>query len=72
MTVSTCLGLWLFVATVLGLPRSLESDQDFPAYQSFLRRFRTHEERRQLNSYSHERFAIFKATLRDITERRQL
>ena len=65
------LHLCLFIGQVLGLPRSLEADEDFPAYQRFLRQFRSNEERRRLNSYSSERFAVFKATIRDIEDKRR-
>lgn len=51
--------------------RRLEDDADFALYDRFLRSFRSSPaERRQLNSYSEERFGHFKATLRDIEQRR--
>ena len=64
--------LLVSVSAVLGESWStaLEEDVDFPAYMEFLATHRrSHEETRRMNSYSPERFQIFKATLRDIAYR---
>ena len=72
---SLCLlGIVALVEPVLGeepphWSTPLADDPDFPAYLKFLQQWRSHAERRRMNSHSRERFEIFKATLRDIEYR---
>ena len=49
-----------------------EADPDYPRYERFLASFRpSHDERRRLNSFSSERFHIFKANLRKYEEQQR-
>lgn len=49
----------------------LAADPDFAKYLRFLTEYRSHDDKRRMNSHSRERFEIFKATLRDTEYRNQ-